>query len=104
MSIGDLFYFVFVQQSAWWASCVSLYMTWQMGNRKAWAPLVGVGGQMFWLLLMIFTQQWGLFPSIIGFTFVHLRNARKWRRDQTSLLLAPNGRRLHGEVRNHAGG
>jgi hypothetical protein len=101
--VGDVLWFIFVQQSAWWASAVSLYMTWQMGNQRPWAPLVGIGGQLFWLLLAIFTQQWGLIPTVFAYTFVHARNARKMRRDQTSLLLAPAGRRTDGKVRHHPG-
>jgi hypothetical protein len=76
--VTDGLYFVFVQQSAWLASAVSLAMMWAMGDRRYWAPWLGIFGQVFWLLLAIYTQQWGLVPAVVLYTIVHARNAWKW--------------------------
>jgi hypothetical protein len=79
VSAEAVLYFVLVQQSAWLASAVSLVMMWQMGNRRWWAPYLGIFGQVFWTLLAIFTQQWGLIPAVVLYTTVHARNAWLWR-------------------------
>jgi hypothetical protein len=76
--MSELLYWVFFQQSAWLASAVSLVMMWQMGNHRWWAPWLGIFGQIFWALLALFTQQWGLLPAVVLYTIVHGRNAHKW--------------------------
>lgn len=81
----DFLYFVFVQQSAWWAGGISLYMTWMMGNKKWWAPFLGLLGQLFWLLLAVFTAQHGLLITVVLYTIVHGRNAWKWYRERNAL-------------------
>ena len=76
--VGDIAYFVLVQQSAWISGVISLVMTWQMGNKRWWAPLLGLVGQVFWVALAWYTNQPGLGLTVAVYTFVHLRNARKW--------------------------
>lgn len=78
----EILYWLFVQQSAWWAGGISLYMTWMMGNKKWWAPFLGLLGQFFWLLLALFTQQHGLIITVVLYTIVHGRNALKWWRER----------------------
>lgn len=87
--MSDFLYFVFVQQSAWWAGGISLYMTWMMGNKKWWAPFLGLVGQLFWLLLAIFTAQHGLLITVVLYTIVHGRNAYKWWREHQTHRLVP---------------
>jgi hypothetical protein len=72
-------YWLFVEQAAWWASAISLAMMWAMGDRKWWAPYLGLAGQVFWAFLALTTQQWGLLIAVAAYSFVHLRNAWKWR-------------------------
>jgi hypothetical protein len=74
-----MIYWLLVEQSAWWASIISLAMMWAMGDRRWWAPWLGLLGQFFWGALAVYTQQWGLLIAVGAYTFVHARNAWKWR-------------------------
>lgn len=76
--VGGALYWLLVQQSAWIVGAISLYMTWQMGNHRWWAPFLGLFGQVFWAVLALYTQQWGLLVTVVLYTFVHGRNARRW--------------------------
>lgn len=76
--MADLLYFIFVQQSAWFAAIISLVMMWAMGDHRWWAPLLGVFGQVFWMILAIYSRQWGLLATVIPYTIVHGRNSYKW--------------------------
>lgn len=76
----DVVYWLLVQQSAWISGAISVVMTWQMGNRRVWAPWLGLVGQVFWALLAWMTNQPGLMVTVLVYTFVHARNARLWWR------------------------
>lgn len=78
-------YWLFVEQSAWIVSGISIFMMWQMGNRRWWAPIVGLFGQVFWLILALYIGQYGLLPGIAGYTIVHARNAHKWHKERGSV-------------------
>jgi hypothetical protein len=74
-------HWLFVEQSAWITSGVSAVVVWQMGNRRWWAPWLGVAGQVFWVVLALQADQPGLLPGVGLYTIIHLRNAIKWRAD-----------------------
>ncbi len=74
----ELLYWLFVQQSAWLSGAISLVMMWQMGNRRWWAPFLGLLGQVEWAFLAWFTNQPGLMVAVVLYSVVHGRNARKW--------------------------
>lgn len=76
--MSEALYWLLVQQAAWIVGAISLTMTWMMGNRDWRAPLLGLVGQVFWLILALHTQQWGLLVTVVLYTVVHTRNARKW--------------------------
>jgi nicotinamide riboside transporter PnuC len=76
--VTEALYWLLVQQSAWISGAISVVMTWQMGNRRWWAPFLGLVGQLFWALLAWFTNQPGLMLTVAIYTFVHARNGYKW--------------------------
>jgi hypothetical protein len=78
--IGEWAFWLFVQQSAWIVGAISLTMTYLMGDKKWWAPLLGLFGQVFWAILAVYTHQYGLMVTVGLYTFIHSRNALKWWR------------------------
>lgn len=76
--MSDLLQFVFVQHISWLVSVVSLTGMWYMGDKKWWAPWIGVGSQLLWLQFTFVTGQWGLLPAVLAYTYVHVRNGRNW--------------------------
>ena len=72
-------HWLLVEQAAWITSLISAIVLWQMGNRRPWAPWLGLLNQVFWVVLALHADQPGLLPGIALFTLVHLRNALKWR-------------------------
>ena len=69
-----------VQQSAWITSAISAVVVWQMGNRRWWAPWLGLAGQVFWIVLALHSGQLGLLPGVALYAIIHLRNGIMWRR------------------------
>ena len=78
---------LFVEQSAWWASVISLVMMWLMGNKVWWGPGVGLLGQVFWLILALHTGQYGLLLATAFYSVVHVRNLVKWRAERRPRLV-----------------
>jgi hypothetical protein len=78
--MSEFLYHAVVEQSAWYASALGLTQMWVMGDRRWWGPWLGLVAQVPWFMLALYTQQWGLVPACVAYTFVHGRNARKWWR------------------------
>ncbi|HEY3083259.1 MAG TPA: hypothetical protein VGM69_25490 [Chloroflexota bacterium] len=78
---------LFVQQSAWITSAISAVMLWQLGNRRWWAPWLGLVGQVFWVALALHTDQPGLLPGIVLYTLIHVRNGLKWRAERRATAM-----------------
>lgn len=76
--MGDFVFHVFIEQAAWWASGLGLFQLWKMGDRKWWAPFVGMFTQIPWFTLAIVSKQYGLIPASLAYFIVHARNARRW--------------------------
>jgi hypothetical protein len=82
-------HWLLVEQSAWITSAISAVMLWQLGNRRWWAPWLGLVNQIFWVALAIHTGQPGLLPGIALYICIHLRNGLKWRAERRSLASTP---------------
>lgn len=65
----------------WLLSAITIWMTLLAGNihRSAW--LVGLFGQLLWLVWIVATGTWGLIPLNIALWIVYARNPMKWRRE-----------------------
>lgn len=73
-----------------WASfllaALSLFTTWQVGRKKPWAWLVGVGQQLLWITYAIVTEQHGFIMSSLVFAPLNMYNYVKWRREEVKAL------------------
>lgn len=65
----------------WILSFGSFIMLWLMGNKHPYAPIVGIFNQVLWIAYVIQTKHWGLFPGVLGYTFIHIRNVIKWQKE-----------------------
>jgi|WetSurMetagenome_2_1015567.scaffolds.fasta_scaffold907111_1 hypothetical protein len=65
---------------AWVLSFTSAIMLWMMGNKNKYAPLVGIGNQVLWIVYTVVTKQYGLIPGVLIYLIVHIRNYIKWNR------------------------
>lgn len=63
------------------ASVLTLAGMWLYGNRSLWGPLLGLGAQVPWWLIMYQGGLWGLLPLNIMVFVIHGRNLIKWRVD-----------------------
>lgn len=64
----------------WFMSIVTIYMTFQAGNKNRWSWLIGLCNQVFWLTWIIASASWGLLPMTIVLTGLYLRNHMLWFR------------------------
>lgn len=81
--MSDVLYWLFVQQSSWICMAVSLLSMKLYGDKTVWGPVTGLVGQVFWVLLGIYTGQPALIVSATLFYGpLHIRNWVKWRREQ----------------------
>ena len=59
-------------------SGITIYTMFFAGNKKRHAWLVGLGGQLLWLLWIVLSGSWGLLPMNIALWIVYGRNYLKW--------------------------
>ena len=52
-----------------------------MGNKNKYAPFVGIGNQVLWVIYVLMTKQHGLLLGVVMYLVVHIRNAMKWRNE-----------------------
>ena len=65
----------------WLLSITSVIMLWLMGNKNKYAPYVGIGNQVLWVVYVISTKQYGLLLGVLMYLIVHIRNATKWNKE-----------------------
>lgn len=63
----------------WLVSGVTVWMTLWAGDKKTSAWVVGLAGQVLWLLWIWASSTWGLLPANIVLTLIYARNWWKWR-------------------------
>jgi len=66
---------------SWILSITSVIMLWLMGNKNKYAPFVGIGNQVLWVIYVLMTKQHGLLLGVVMYLVVHIRNAMKWRNE-----------------------
>ena len=59
-------------------SVFSIAMIYAMGCKWKYAPLLGIFTQIFWIIFVIETGQYGLMVGVLGYLIVHIINAYKW--------------------------
>lgn len=64
----------------WVLSAMSAIMLWSMGDKKKWGPGFGLLNQAVWIVYVLMTDQWGLMPGVLVYTFIHARNLYVWNR------------------------
>lgn len=63
-------------------SILSLLLLYLMGNKWKYAPILGLAIQCLWFYYAIHVvKDLGLLVGVIGYTFIHARNAIKWIRN-----------------------
>lgn len=62
-------------------SCITIYTMFFAGNKKRHAWLVGLAGQLLWLIWIILSGAWGLLPMNIALWIVYGRNYIKWKHE-----------------------
>lgn len=65
----------------WILSAVSMIMLWSMGNKKRYAPFIGIAAQALWIYYAISINQYGLLIGTVGYLIIHIRNAVKWNKE-----------------------
>lgn len=66
----------------WFMSVITIYMTYIAGNKNAFAWLLGLGNQAFWLTWIVVSKNWGLLPMCVVLTGLYTRNYVKWLKPQ----------------------
>lgn len=62
----------------WLMSVITIYMTYIAGNRNAFAWVLGLGNQAFWLIWIVVSKNWGLLPMCLTLSVLYIRNYYKW--------------------------
>lgn len=63
------------------ASVVTLWGIWEMGNKRLRGPALALVSDLAFLVLDIYAHLWGLLPFCAVLFVFHIRNLIKWRRD-----------------------
>lgn len=70
---------------AWWSyplAALALFVSWQVGRKKAWAWLAAAGTQVIWVAYALVTEQYGFIASALAFLVMNWYNYVKWRREE----------------------
>lgn len=60
-------------------SAITIYTMLLAGNKKQGAWLVGLTGQLLWVIWIVLSESWGLLPMNIALWIVYGRNYLKWK-------------------------
>lgn len=63
----------------WILSANTIVLMWLAGNKNIWAWILGLAGQVVWILFVILYEAWGLLPLCLALIYVYSRNLWKWR-------------------------
>lgn len=72
-----------------WSACLAilaLATNYVAGNRKRYAWVIGMGSQVGWLGFIVLTGNYGFVISLVGFTWVYIRNYVAWGREERPAL------------------
>ena len=62
----------------WVLSGLTIWMTFEVGNKDKNAWLLGLVGQFGWFLFTFLYESWGLLPLNIVLTILYIKNHIKW--------------------------
>ena len=65
----------------WGLSGLTFWSMVLAGDKKRLAWHIGLINQVFWMVYVITTKQWGLVPLTILMTGVYIRNLIKWKKN-----------------------
>jgi hypothetical protein len=63
-------------------AALALFISWQIGRKKAWAWLVAAITQLLWVVYALVTKQYGFVASALAFFVMNWCNYVKWRREE----------------------
>jgi len=72
-------YSLIADKLPWLLSGLSIYIQWQLGNKKSSAWIVSLVCQCLWLVWIFTVQKWGFLPLNISLWILSIRNYWKWR-------------------------
>lgn len=49
-----------------------------MGNKNIYGIIVGLIGQLLWIVYALYLKEYGLLIGVFAYTIVHVRNLIKW--------------------------
>lgn len=59
-------------------SVFSVLSLWLMGDKNIYGIVIGLIGQLLWIVYAIFLKEYGLLIGVFAYTAVHIRNLVKW--------------------------
>lgn len=62
-------------------SVFSVLSLWLMGDKNIYGIVIGLIGQLLWIVYAIFLEEYGLLIGVFAYTAVHIRNLVKWVQD-----------------------
>lgn len=62
-------------------SVFSVLSLWLMGNKNIYGIVIGLVGQLLWIVYAIFLKEYGLLIGVFAYTIVHIRNLVKWTQE-----------------------
>lgn len=65
----------------WLISVLAIWALYLQGNVRASGWALAIGNQALWLTWIVAAGAWGFLPLNIVFSFMYVRNYRKWRRE-----------------------
>lgn len=64
----------------WVLSGITIWMNILAGNLHKSSWLIGLIGQVLWLVWILISENWGFLPLNITLWIIYFRNHRKWNR------------------------
>lgn len=65
----------------WVLSSITIWMNILAGNLHKSSWLIGLLGQVLWLVWILISENWGFLPLNITLWIIYFRNHRKWNKD-----------------------
>ena len=66
----------------WFLSALTIYQNLLVGRKRLSGWVLGMIGQVFWLMWIYADEAWGLLPLNIMLCWVYVKNYRLWKGQQ----------------------
>ena len=70
---------IIINYLPWMLSAITVWMNILAGNLHKNAWLLGLIGQVLWLIWILVSQNWGFIPLNITLWVIYFRNHNKWK-------------------------